>query len=375
MKIGRIKGRDPLGNTVTVPVPGIVQTVSTPLAANAPWDTGYVPFNGAQSIHVSMQADVPGTYQVLFSNDGINPVDYAPGSMPYDPSNVAPFQVVIAPKATYGKLLFVNGNTAQTKFFGEVRYADSIQETLRSVGSPISSSNLASVKKGPIEQPKSDGTGYAQPTVTNGRLDVSASVNFPSNQSVAVSNFPASTEIANDSGNPIPISAASLPLMTGASTSALQTSGNSSLSSIDTKTPTVGQKTMANSSPVVIASDQSPVTVTGTVSTTPNTWTAQSYSYTTGVQTLKGSAGILGAIVHNNSTSNDLYIQFFNTTGAVTLGTTVPTWFYPLDSTAPVPFQIGDGVPFSAGIKFAITTSPAGSTAPGATIPITFFYR
>lgn len=51
-------------------------------------------------------------------------------------------------------------------------------------------------------------------------------------------------------------------LPTGASTSALQTTGNTSLSSIDTKTPTLGQKTMANSSPVVIASDQSTLSVT-----------------------------------------------------------------------------------------------------------------
>lgn len=36
-----------------------------------------------------------------------------------------------------------------------------------------------------------------------------------------------------------------------------------STASIDSKTPTQGQKTMANSSPVVIASDQSPVAVTG----------------------------------------------------------------------------------------------------------------
>jgi len=44
----------------------------------------------------------------------------------------------------------------------------------------------------------------------------------------------------------------------------LETSGNASLASIDTKTPTVGQKTMANSRPVVISSDQSAIPVTGT---------------------------------------------------------------------------------------------------------------
>ena len=62
-----------------------------------------------------------------------------------------------------------------------------------------------------------------------------------------------------------PVSATSLPLPTGASTSALQTTGNSSLSSIDGKLNSLGQKTMAASVPVVLASDQSaiPVTISG----------------------------------------------------------------------------------------------------------------
>ena len=56
-----------------------------------------------------------------------------------------------------------------------------------------------------------------------------------------------------------PISATALPLPTGASTSALQTTGNTSVASIDTKIPTVGQKAMAGSLPIVIASDQTPI--------------------------------------------------------------------------------------------------------------------
>ena len=60
-----------------------------------------------------------------------------------------------------------------------------------------------------------------------------------------------------------PISAAALPLPTGASTSANQTTTNASLSSIDTKTPALGQSTMAASSPVTIASNQSAIPVSG----------------------------------------------------------------------------------------------------------------
>lgn len=53
-----------------------------------------------------------------------------------------------------------------------------------------------------------------------------------------------------------PISAASLPLPSGASTSALQTTGNSSLSSMDTKTPALGQALSASSVPVVLTAAQ-----------------------------------------------------------------------------------------------------------------------
>lgn len=79
-----------------------------------------------------------------------------------------------------------------------------------------------------------------------------------------------------------PVSATSLPLPTGASTettlaaintkipaapstAGLQTAGNSSLSSIDTKTPALGQAVMASSVPVAIASNQSAIPISGTV--------------------------------------------------------------------------------------------------------------
>ncbi len=54
----------------------------------------------------------------------------------------------------------------------------------------------------------------------------------------------------------VPVSAASLPLPTGASTAANQATANASLSSIDGKLGSLGQKTMALSAPVVISSDQ-----------------------------------------------------------------------------------------------------------------------
>ena len=68
----------------------------------------------------------------------------------------------------------------------------------------------------------------------------------------------------------VPISATSLPLPSGAATAANQSTGNASLAtiagdttSLDAKLPSQGSATSANSLPVVIASDQGAIPVTG----------------------------------------------------------------------------------------------------------------
>ena len=93
--------------------------------------------------------------------------------------------------------------------------------------------------------------------------------------SVQVSNVAGTSLAINDDGGSITIDAASLPLPTGAATSALQTTGNSSLSSIDGKMASLGQKASAGSMPVVLASDQSaiPVSQSGAWTVTANAGT------------------------------------------------------------------------------------------------------
>jgi hypothetical protein len=56
--------------------------------------------------------------------------------------------------------------------------------------------------------------------------------------------------------SPVPVSNASLPLPTGASTAARQDTGNTSLSSIDGKVPALGQALAASSVPVVLTAAQ-----------------------------------------------------------------------------------------------------------------------
>lgn len=81
------------------------------------------------------------------------------------------------------------------------------------------------------------------------------------------------TVTANAGTGTFAISAASLPLPTNAATSVLQGTGNTSLASIDGKTPALGQAAMTASTPVVIANNQSAVPVSGTVTANAGTGT------------------------------------------------------------------------------------------------------
>jgi len=119
----------------------------------------------------------------------------------------------------------------------------------------------------------------------------SAPVVLASDQSAIPASQSGTWNINNISGT------VSIP--TGAATSALQTTGNTSIASVDTKTPTVAQKTMANSSPVVIASDQSAIPVTNV----SNVINRANYDYSAGnvttgayVTLVASTSGIINTI-------------------------------------------------------------------------------
>ena len=80
---------------------------------------------------------------------------------------------------------------------------------------------------------------------------VTNTANIPANLTVTSTRL-----LVDGSGVTQPVSAASLPLPSGASTAANQTTGNSSLSSIDGKTPALGQALAAASVPVVLTAAQ-----------------------------------------------------------------------------------------------------------------------
>ena len=96
----------------------------------------------------------------------------------------------------------------------------------------------------------------------------------------------------------VAVSAAALPLPAGAATSTLQTTGNASLVTIANNTgniPTVGQKVSASSLPVVIASDQSAIPVSGTLSVTGVSTAANQTNGNQKTQVVDGSGNVIGS--------------------------------------------------------------------------------
>ncbi len=103
-----------------------------------------------------------------------------------------------------------------------------------------------------------------------------------------------------------------ISLPTGASTSALQTTANSSLSSIDGKFGSLGQKAMTGSAPVVIASDQSAIATKSGGSTvvnkSRNDYTSTSVTTSAYVQVLASTSSAISAIEIFDSSGQTLVL-------------------------------------------------------------------
>ena len=186
-----------------------------------------------------------------------------------------------------------------------------------------------------------------------------------------------------DNGGSLTIDATSLPLPNGASTSALQTSGNASLTSIDGKTPALGQAVKAASVPVTLASDQgnTPVSVanfpatqpvSGTVTATPPAPSATASGLTpyrnqavtnTGAAVKTTQGRVFGYHFANPNTAWS-YVHFYNaTTANVTVGTTVPIASFGVPANAVLDGYWNLSDTFGAAISIAATTSPLSNVA------------
>jgi len=140
-----------------------------------------------------------------------------------------------------------------------------------------------------------------------------------------------------------PISAASLPLPAGAATQA-------TLSSIDAKFSALGQNTMSASTPVVLSSNHSDISVKNKSSSFSNI-------AATGTTTVKSGAGIFRRLVINTKGgSSNTFTIYDNTAGSGTVIATVDT----VNSSGSLEY----GLAFSTGL----TIVSASGTSANATV-------
>lgn len=220
---------------------------------------------------------------------------------------------------------------------------------------PVSSSTLATL---------------AGQTTSNASLS-SIATNTSSN-ATAANQTTANTKLDTlhtDLTSTLAVSAAALPLPSGASTSANQTSTNTKL---DTLHADLGHMVDGTQQTQVIAAATNGYTLAKLVG-----------AATTNATSLKASAGTVGLITAANTATTPRYLKLYNKASAPTVGTDVPVavFIIPGSTTTgagtniPVPPQ---GLNFSTGIAYAITTgiTDADTTAPGANeVVVTFGYK
>ncbi len=124
---------------------------------------------------------------------------------------------------------------------------------------------------------------------------------------------------------------------------------------------------------VVLATDQPALTNSQPVNLAPSTsggWSVSSQTNLTTTATVSGAVAKFGGYMFLNLNATPAYIQVFNlaTSGAVTLGTTTPTFVVPIpaNSTAAngagANLELTNGIAMSTGIQVAATTTATGAT-------------
>lgn len=148
-----------------------------------------------------------------------------------------------------------------------------------------------------------------------------------------------------------------------------------------------GQKTMGNSAPVVLASDQTsiPVTVTGNVNLVPATSGGLTRTRTlipnnTTAVVIKASAGQVYKVRVTNNSATIAYLKLYDATSAtVGVGTPVDTIMIPASTSGAGLVDSTDvGTVYATGITFIVTTgiADADTAVPAANAYIvTIYYK
>lgn len=85
-----------------------------------------------------------------------------------------------------------------------------------------------------------------------------------------------------------------------------------------------------------------------------------------------GAAKLSGWFVDNTANGAKSYIKFYDATGSVTVGTTVPVALFMIPASTSRMFSMPGGITFSTGIAYAVTTAggTAGNTGPSSNLTV-----
>lgn len=96
---------------------------------------------------------------------------------------------------------------------------------------------------------------------------------------------------------------------------------------------------------------------------------------TTTVQRVSDGPCVLAGWYFFNPNAVTAFVQVFDTTGTVTLGTTVPDNSFGVPATGAANQLDGSGITFTNGLKFACTTTEDGSTANASGLTVNLFIQ
>lgn len=157
--IGQSSGQNPQGGLQVLPVSGMAFTSVTPLAANGVITSGWLDTSGFTAIQLNVYSDQVGQYVLEFSNDKVNNVT-SPVTVAYDASfaGILARQGGLAPRASYTRITYTNGATAQTIFQFSISFlTTNVQPSVETLKDNVADSRLAEVVKN-VQQAK-DTTG------------------------------------------------------------------------------------------------------------------------------------------------------------------------------------------------------------------------
>jgi len=173
---------------------------------------------------------------------------------------------------------------------------------------------------------------------------------------------------------------------TNLNTSALALESGGNLAAIKTDTDTLAGAVSSSKVNVNISSGAIPsgTNAIGTVNISPTAsggWTAYFANAITTTVTVSGAAGKFGGYMLINLNSAPAYLQVFDTTSSVTLGTTAPTFVIPIPANSTganglaANLELANGVAIANGIKTAATTTANGSTTVSTGLSGSIWYK